>query len=289
MQSILGLEVEQLDCCVKLHLDTYIQELIAEYQLIRPKFLKQKKVPMSPGLVLDANDCPETPDPVVQKQDHSIVGKDQFAAHWIRFDISYAAAQLAQFCASAGPSHWAVLTHLVGCLVHRPSFKLTYHKDSVGELDGYTYSDWGNSLSRRSTTGLMTRYNYGPVLWRSKMQKSVALSSAEAENYSASEMAIEIIYLRTLLANMQLRQADYTPVFEDNAECIEWANHLVGGRERAKHIDIRKHFAHKAVQNGHMRVYKIVMEFQLADIFTKELQLHQFESCLHGLLEDAED
>ena len=40
------------------------------------------------------------------------------------------------------------------------------------------------------------------------MQKSVA--SAEAENYSASEMAIEIIYLRsrvrTLLANMQLRQ-----------------------------------------------------------------------------------
>jgi hypothetical protein len=40
MQSFLGLEVEQLDGCIKLHLDTYIQELIAEYQLTRPKFLK---------------------------------------------------------------------------------------------------------------------------------------------------------------------------------------------------------------------------------------------------------
>ncbi len=121
------------------------------------------------------------------------------------------------------------------------------------------------------------------------MQKSVALSSAEAEYYSASEMAIEIFYLRTLLANMQLRQSDYTPVFEDNTACIECANHVIGGRERAKHIDIRKHFAHEAVQNGHLRLYKIATEFQLADILTKALQLYQFESCLHRLLEDAED
>ena len=96
------------------------------------------------------------------------------------------------------------------------------------------------------------------------MQKTVALSSAEAEYYSASEMAIEIIYLSTLLAwlaSMQLRQSDHAPVFEDNTACIEWANPVIGGRERAKHIDIRKHFAHEAVQNGHMRFYKIATEF----------------------------
>jgi hypothetical protein len=39
-QSFLVLEEEQLDSCIKLHLDTYIQELIAEYQLIQPKFPK---------------------------------------------------------------------------------------------------------------------------------------------------------------------------------------------------------------------------------------------------------
>ena len=119
------------------------------------------------------------------------------------------------------------------------------------------------------------------------MQKTVALSSAEAEYYAASEMAIEIIYLRNLLANMRLPQVDNTAVFEDNTACIEWSNHVMGGRERAKHIDIRKHFAHEAVQNGHMRLFKIPTEYQLADLLTKGLNLIQFEKGLHSLLREV--
>ena len=38
-----------------------------------------------------------------------------------------------------------------------------------------------------------------------------------------------------------------------------------------------------------MRLYKIVTELQFANILTKALQAQQFELCLHGLLEDAED
>ena len=57
--------------------------------------------------------------------------------------------------------------------------------------------------------------------------------------------------------------------------CVHWEgqNHVNGGRERVKHSDILKHFAHEAVQNGHMRVCKIPTEFQLADLLTKVLQL----------------
>ena len=50
---------------------------------------------MSPGLVLEMRDYPETPNPLLQKQYRSMVAKIQFAAHWIQFDISDAAAQLA--------------------------------------------------------------------------------------------------------------------------------------------------------------------------------------------------
>ena len=35
-------------------------------------------------------------------------------------------------------------------------------------------------------------------------------------------------------------------MYEDNNACIEWSNNVIVGRERAKHIDIRKHFAHEA-------------------------------------------
>ena len=116
------------------------------------------------------------------------------------------------------------------------------------------------------------------------MQKTIAISTAEAEYYSASEMAVETIYLRGLLSNMQLAEDDDTQVYEDNAACIEWANHVMGGRERAKHIDIRKHFAHEAVQNRHLRLHKIATEHQLADLLTKALHRRPFERCLSSLL-----
>ena len=83
---------------------------------------------------------------------------------------------------------------------------------------------------------------------------------------------------------MGLPQEDDTPVYEDNTACIEWGNHIIGGRERAKHIDIRKHFAHEVIQNCHTRLIRVPTDEQLADIFTKALPFPQFERCLMGLM-----
>ena len=75
-----------------------------------------------------------------------------------------------------------------------------------------------------------------------------------------------------------------TPVYEDNTACIEWGNHVMGGRERAKHIDIRKHFAHEVIQRQEMLLIKVDTSLQLADIFTKPLPYPQFLECLQGIL-----
>ena len=69
---------------------------------------------------------------------------------------------------------------------------------------------------------------------------------------SVSDVTQEIIYIRSLLRSMGFAEDGPTPVFEDNTACIEWSNNIIGSRERAKHIDIRKHFAHEAIRNGHM-------------------------------------
>ncbi len=49
------------------------------------------------------------------------------------------------------------------------------------------------------------------------MQKTISLSTAEAEYYAGSKMAIEVIYLRNLLENMGFPQAPDTLVYEDNS------------------------------------------------------------------------
>ena len=73
-------------------------------------------------------------------------------------------------------------------------------------------------------------------------------------------------------------------MFEDNTACIEWGNNVIGGRERAKHIDILKHFAHEVIQNGKMRLVQVATALQLADVFTKALHYPQWKACVEGIL-----
>ncbi len=116
------------------------------------------------------------------------------------------------------------------------------------------------------------------------MQKTTALSTAEAEYYSASMAGCEVLYLRDLLHRPGFTQKKPTPIYEDNTACIEWGNDVIGGRERAKHIDIRKHFAHEVIQNGQMRLVKVPTASHVADILTKGLHLQQVLACVYGLL-----
>ncbi len=63
-------------------------------------------------------------------------------------------------------------------------------------------------------------------------------------------------WLQYLLRSMGFAPKSWTPVYEDTNACIEWSNNMIGGRERTKHIDIRKHLHHGA-QNGLLRVVRV--------------------------------
>ncbi len=74
------------------------------------------------------------------------------------------------------------------------------HKGASRDLlTGYADSDWGNSSSCWSTSGNLMLYNkspmMSPIMWHSKMQKTAALSTAEAEYYSAMAAGLDVLYL----------------------------------------------------------------------------------------------
>jgi hypothetical protein len=76
-------------------------------------------------------------------------------------------------------------------------------------------------------------YDKSPMMWKSKMQ--TALSTAEAEYYSASAAGCAVLYLESLLDRLGFKQKKPTTIFEDNTACIEWGNTVIGGRKRASH------------------------------------------------------
>jgi hypothetical protein len=124
MTSFLGLEVERDKGQIRLHLNTYVNEMLEDYKAYIKRDLKSKKILMQPGVVLTKDDAPETPDPKEQKVYGSFVAKIQFVANWVRYDVSFAASKLARFCASAGLSHWAAFHRVMEYLHSNPSIKL---------------------------------------------------------------------------------------------------------------------------------------------------------------------
>ncbi|GJQ95283.1 hypothetical protein Tco_0006422 [Tanacetum coccineum] len=129
---------------------------------------------------------------------------------------------------------------------------LWYSKDTDMSLTAYEYADHaGCQDTRRSTSGSAQFLGDKLVSWSSKKQKSIAISSTEAE-YIALSGAIALC-----CNNVQY--------------------------SRAKHIDVRYHFIKEQVENGIVELYFVRTEYLLADIFTKPLPRERFNFLIEKL------
>jgi hypothetical protein len=75
------------------------------------------------------------------------------------------------------------------------------------------------------------------VSWEAKNQRTVALSSTEAEHMALSDGAKEALYLQNLLAELGLKTAP-VDLFNDNQGAQELVRNPVH-HSRTKHIDTR--------------------------------------------------
>ena len=101
-------------------------------------------------------------------------------------------------------------------------------------------------------------------------QKSVALSSVEAEYMTASQASCEAIWLHKLLVGLFGRELRPTIIYCDNQSCIKLSENPVF-HDRSKHIEIRYHFIRYWVQRGAVQLKNISTDDQVADILTKSL------------------
>ena len=112
-------------------------------------------------------------------------------------------------------------------------------KDSV--LRGYTDADLGGCKKTfKSTTGYIFTVGGTAVNWMSRLQKSVALSTTEAEYMTVAEASKELVWLKTFLEELGKKQADYS-LHCDNESAVKLAKNPVY-HGKTKHIGMRYHF-----------------------------------------------
>ena len=129
---------------------------------------------------------------------------------------------------------------------------------------------------RRSITGWVTKLNGDTLSWASKRQRTVALSTCEAELYAEGAAIQEVLWLRDMLKELGLHVKTGSTVYGDNQSAIAVSKNGIKG-ERTKHIDIKYHFITETVESGAVRLQWIATTEQQADIFTKALARPAFE------------
>nr|GEW90733.1 hypothetical protein [Tanacetum cinerariifolium] len=150
------------------------------------------------------------------------------------------------------------------------------------DMSAYADADHaGCQDTRRSTSESAQFLGDKLVSCSSKKQKSIAVSSTEAEYISLSGCCSQILWMRSQLTDYGF-QFNKIPLYCDNkstnALCCNNVQHF-----RAKHIDVRYHFIKEQLENGIVELYFIRAEYQLADTFTKPLPRERFNFLIDKL------
>ncbi|GJR93623.1 retrovirus-related pol polyprotein from transposon TNT 1-94 [Tanacetum coccineum] len=272
MSFFLGLQVSQSPRGIFINQSKYAQEILKKFGF---DTCTPIDTPMAERPDLDEDKGGKLIDPT---RFRGMVGSLMYLSA-SRPDIVFAVCMCARYQAKPTEMHLTAIKRIFRYLKGTIHMGLWYPKDSGFELQTFTDADYARCHdTRRSTSGLVQFLRHRLVSWSSKMQKSTAISTTEAEYIALSGCYAQILWIRS-----QLR--DYGFAFNkilmycDNQSAIALCCNSVQ-HSRSKHIDIRHHFIKQQVERKVVELYFMETKYQLADIFTKALPRERFATLL---------
>src|ERR1700688_110152 len=181
----------------KVHIDQcrYLEKVIERCGLINAK---AAATPLPAGYMPEPST--ESANPVLRKRYQTVIGSLLYIMLGTRPDISFAVTKLAQYAANPNEEHLNKALYICRYLVGTSNYCLTYNGDSGQGLSACTDSDWASDpTSRWSQTGYYLKMAGGIISWASRAQKTVALSSTEAEYMALSDCSRQVVWIRNLL------------------------------------------------------------------------------------------
>jgi hypothetical protein len=192
-------------------------------------------------------------------------------------DICFVVNTLSQFLVDPRHVHLVAAKHVMRYLKGTLDCGLNYDRNHNFTLSGYTDSDWAGSVADRKIT-FRCCFSLGSamILWQSRKQSIISLSTAEVEYIAACFASCEAIWLQKLLNGLFDLEMEATMILCDNQSYIKMTKNLVF-HDRSKHIEIRYHYIRDMVQRGALKLLYVSMDEQVVDVLTKPLSLVKFE------------
>jgi hypothetical protein len=188
-----------------------------------------------------------------------------------RPDISFAVSQLSRFLSRPTKAAWVAALRVLRYLKGTIHLQLTFERQEEGlTAVAFADADFAGDKSRRSRTGFVVTVGNAAMTFNSTLQRSVTLSTCEAELMSLSAATQDILWVRRLLADLGFAQDFPTITHEDNAAALSLVMDYRFSA-RTKHVDIKRLFIHQHIEANEIAPTKIASTDNTSDIFTKPL------------------
>jgi len=275
--QFLGMSITQLsDSSIFVNQSAYAKKVLSRFQM---DCANPVATPSDKSYV--SND--EQNDPIGKEIPYrQAVGSLMYLAIATRPDLAYAISVVSENLENPKTSDWCAVKRIFKYLKGTVDFGLLYKADCHPcELEVYSDADYaGDVKTRRSRTGMVSKFSGGAISWMSQKQKSVVLSTTEAEYVAASESAKELIWLKRLLGDITTFE---TPsLLVDNASAVKLAKNPEY-HKRSKHVDVRYHFVREKFIEGELHIKHVPGTLQVADIMTKPLASVRFKELCNLL------
>jgi Reverse transcriptase (RNA-dependent DNA polymerase) len=225
----------------------------------------------------------------------SVIGMLQYLHTHTRPDLTFAVSQCSRFIHCTKRSHELALIRIGQYLKMTRDKGLVLRPTNEMGIDCYVDADfaglWGvedpqDPTSVKSRPGYVLCIAGCPVIWASKLQSDIALSTMEAEYNALSTALKDLLPLKRLVqtvakaVNIPLEPQILmrVTVWEDNTGALTLAN-LEPGRmtPRSKHYGVKYHWFREHLKPNGIQVLKIDTKNQQADMLTKALRTDKFE------------
>ena len=238
---------------------------------------KPLRTPLPEGIHLEKVPDNYTAKDKFRTNYQAIIGSLIYLMISSRPDIAWSVTRLSQYMQNPTQLHVDMCKHIFHYLRGTLDAQITYDGGKNSGLIEYSDADWGkNRDNQRSMTGYVFLMADGAVTWASRMQKTVARSSTEAEYMALSEAYSEITWLSALQREIGYGSKGPVPLVADNQGGIFLAVNPTHDR-RLKHVDIRYHFIREYVEEGRVNIIYVSTDKMIADTLTKPLGTTKFE------------
>ena len=270
MEDLLGIEVTYNDDgSIKLHQQKYIEKIVARFMPDGPlSKVQRNSLPYSKDFLRHVNDAlsHDAEHPELTTELQSRVGCLMYAATSTRPDIAYAVHKLCSCLHKATPELLLETDHILSYLSRTASLGLTYTKEHM-RLSGFADASWETATS---TSGWFVRWQSAALSWGSRKQKSIALSTCEAEIIALSEATKDVVYLRKLVKGLDAAEPDPTSLSTDSSSARD-VSYNPQHHDRMKHVQRRHFFVRDMVESFEIEVPYVSTKDNAADIFTKPM------------------